>query len=155
MKFNQGKTAAVVIMAALALVLSSCSMQRRADYNNYSNNIVNTAKKYLGVSYKYGGNDPGGFDCSGFTMYVYKKNRIRIPRSTNEQFTSGKRVKIREANPGDLVFFDINGRGISHVGIYTGNYRFIHAPRTGKNVSYANLKNPYWKKRFKGIVTYQ
>jgi len=150
------KFISALLIAAAAVILSSCSMlQIISDDYNTDNSIVRTAERYLGVSYRHGGSDPDGFDCSGLTMFVYKKNRIQIPRSTNEQFRNGKRIKIREASPGDLVFFDINGKGISHVGIYTGNFRFIHAPRTGKNVSYADLKNSYWKKRFRGIVTYQ
>ncbi len=148
------KISAVLLLFSVIVILSSCTFQRRADDTGNDNSIVGTARKYLGVSYKHGGSDPGGFDCSGFTMFVYKKNRIRIPRSTNEQFVSGKKIKISEANPGDLVFFDINGKGISHVGIYTGNFKFIHSPRTGKSISYADLKNSYWKKRFRGIVTF-
>ncbi len=148
------KISAVLFLFPVIFILSSCTLQRRADDYGNDNSIVKTAKRYLGVSYRYGGSDPGGFDCSGFTMYVYKKNRIQIPRGTNDQYLSGKRIKVRDASPGDLVFFDINGKGISHVGIYTGEYRFIHSPRTGKTISYADLKNPYWKKRFRGIVTY-
>jgi cell wall-associated NlpC family hydrolase len=140
---------------ALIIGLSSCFFQIRSDDDVSGSGIVQTAEKYIGVPYRYGGSDPRGFDCSGLAMYVYKKNGIRLPRGTNDQFISGKRIKISDASPGDLIFFDITGKGISHVGIYTGNYRFIHSPRTGKTVSYGDLKNPYWKKRYRGIVTYQ
>jgi peptidoglycan endopeptidase LytE len=117
-------------------------------------NIVETAKQYLGTDYLYGGVTPKGFDCSGFVMYVYRQNRITVPRSTRDQFEAGTRVALRRARPGDLVFFQTSRKGISHVGIYLGNYRFIHAPSTGKTVSIAEIKNPYWHKRFRGAVTF-
>ncbi len=119
------------------------------------NRIVETAKRYLGVSYKHGGENPKGFDCSGFVMYVYRKNGISLPRTTMEQFHAGRKISLRNAGPGDLVFFNISGsRRLSHVGIYLGNHRFIHAPRTGKTVSYADMNLQYWKKRYVGTVTF-
>jgi len=116
--------------------------------------IVRTAKRYIGVKYKHGGTTPGGFDCSGYTKYVYKKAGLTIPRTTQKQYNQGKRVRLRDAGPGDLVFFNTSGRGISHVGVYVGNFRFLHAPRTGKKISYASLKNRYWKRKYKGAVSY-
>ncbi|GIX41787.1 MAG: hypothetical protein KatS3mg129_1520 [Leptospiraceae bacterium] len=114
--------------------------------------IVEIAKRYLGTPYKSGGQTPKGFDCSGFTMYVYKKAGYDIPRSTKFQYLKLKPVKIPKK--GDLVFFDINGRGISHVGLYIGNFKFIHAPRTGKVVEIVDIRNPYWKKRYRGARSY-
>ncbi len=117
--------------------------------------IVETAKRYLGVKYKYGGETPRGFDCSGFVMYVYRKNGITVPRTTREQYYAGKRIVLRNARPGDLVFFNTAGsKRFSHVGIYVGSNRFIHAPRTGKTVSYADMNLKYWKKRYIGTVTF-
>ena len=116
--------------------------------------IVRTAKRYIGVKYKYGGTTPSGFDCSGYVMYIYRKSGIDLPRAINKQFYSGRRVSLRRARPGDLVFFNTSGKRISHVGLYVGNNRFIHAPRTGKRVSYSNIKNSYWKKRYIGSISY-
>ncbi len=116
--------------------------------------IVRTAEKYRGIMYKEGGTTPSGFDCSGFTRFVYRENGYGLPRNVYAQYSSGRRVRLASARPGDLVFFTINGYNISHVGIYIGNFTFIHAPRTGKRVSYSSIKNPYWEKRYAGAVTY-
>ncbi len=117
--------------------------------------IVRTAQRYLGVRYQHGGATPRGFDCSGFVMYVYEKNGILLPRSVQSQFRAGHRIRIRQARPGDLVFFRTSrGRKLSHVGIYMGGRRFIHAPRSGKKVSYADMGKPYWKKRYMGTVRF-
>jgi len=117
--------------------------------------IVRTAKKYQGVPYRYGGETPRGFDCSGYVMYVYKLNGILLPRSVRAQYRAGRPIGIRQARPGDLVFFRTSRkRRLSHVGIYMGDRRFIHAPRTGKRVTVADMRNPYWKKRYIGAVTF-
>lgn len=116
--------------------------------------IVSTAKRYLGVPYRYGGTTPRGFDCSGFVSYVFRKNGIAVTRSTSGQYQNGTRVSRWRLQPGDLVFFKTGRKRISHVGIYTGSRRFIHAPRTGKKISYADLNNPYWRKCYQGAVSY-
>lgn len=113
--------------------------------------IVQLAQKYLGTPYRYGGNSPAGFDCSGFTSYVYKKAGYRLPRATTAQY--GKMNPVRAPQVGDLVFFRTSGKRISHVGIYVGNYQFIHAPSSGKTVSYADIRNSYWKPRYAGSRT--
>ncbi|MCR9140678.1 MAG: C40 family peptidase [bacterium] len=113
--------------------------------------IVQLAQKYLGTPYRYGGNSPAGFDCSGFTSYVYKKAGYRLPRATTGQY--GKMNAVRAPKIGDLVFFRTSGKRISHVGIYVGNYQFIHAPSSGKTVSYADIRNSYWKPRYAGSRT--
>jgi gamma-D-glutamyl-L-lysine dipeptidyl-peptidase len=116
--------------------------------------IVNTAKDYIGSDYKSKGSTPAGFDCSGFTMYVYKKNGLSIPRKAESQYYYGKKIALKYARPGDLVFFIINGSAVSHVGIYLGDNNFIHSPSAGKNVSYASIDMTYWKNRYSGAVTY-
>ncbi|TFH38849.1 MAG: NlpC/P60 family protein, partial [Chrysiogenales bacterium] len=111
--------------------------------------------RYIGVRYRHGGETPRGFDCSGYVMYVYRKNGILLPRSAARQYRAGRKISLRSAAPGDLLFFNTSGRRrLSHVGIYMGGSRFLHAPRTGKRISYANLKNPYWKRRYTGAVTF-
>src|SRR5207248_6415343 len=94
--------------------------------------IVRFARRFLGVPYSYGGTSPrGGFDCSGFTRFVYAHFGIGLPHYSGGQFGRGRRVSRRGLRPGDLVFFDRLG----HVGIYVGRGRFIHAPHTGTRVS--------------------
>ena len=116
--------------------------------------IVRTARRYIGVPYRHGGETPRGFDCSGYVVYVYRQNGILLPRSAARQYRAGMKISLRRAAPGDLLFFNTSGKRYSHVGIYAGNGRFLHAPRTGKRISYADLDNPYWKRRYTGAVTF-
>jgi cell wall-associated NlpC family hydrolase len=92
--------------------------------------VVQYAKRMIGVPYVYGGSTPRGFDCSGFTSYVYHHFGLAIARTSYAQFREGMRVRRQALKPGDLVFF----HGVGHVGIYIGNGRFIHAPHTGTRV---------------------
>lgn len=117
--------------------------------------IVRTAERFIGVRYRSGGVTPRGFDCSGYVMYVYRQNGVLLPRTVKSQFLAGRRIGSGRLRPGDLVFFNTSKRNrFSHVGIFVGENRFIHAPRTGKSVSYAEISKPYWKKRFIGAVTF-
>lgn len=109
--------------------------------------IVNTAKKYLGVRYVYGGSSPSGFDCSGLVQYVFRKNGISISRTSASQSRQGKTVSRSELQPGDLLFFAKNGR-VHHVGIYAGNGQMIHAPHTGDVVRYASINSAYRNREF-------
>lgn len=114
--------------------------------------ILELAQDQLGVDYKFGGNSPQeGFDCSGLTGYIYKKAGFSLPRGADAQYRALDPVKKPE--PGDLVFFKIDGKKISHVGIYAGDFQFIHAPSTGKKVSYADMRIRYWKARYAGSRT--
>ena len=102
--------------------------------------IVRFARHYLGVRYVYGGVSPAsGFDCSGFTRFVYAHFGITLPHYSGGQFSIGRRVSRGGLRPGDLVFFD----GLGHVGIYVGAGRFIHAPHTGTRVSIDPLDGWY------------
>jgi peptidoglycan DL-endopeptidase CwlO len=102
--------------------------------------VVRFARHFLGVRYVYGGTSPRyGFDCSGFTRYVYAHFGISLPHYSGAQFDMGRRVSRRGLRPGDLVFFD----GIGHVGLYIGNGRFIHAPHTGTRVQISPLAGWY------------
>jgi cell wall-associated NlpC family hydrolase len=116
--------------------------------------IVKTAKQYIGVVYKHGGNSPEGFDCSGFVQYVYKKNGINLPRSARNQYYGGKKISLGNLRPGDLVFYHTEGKGVNHVVIFIGEDQFIHAPSTGKAVSIVNMEINYWKERYIGSTTY-
>jgi cell wall-associated NlpC family hydrolase len=106
----------------------------------------------LGVDYRFGGNSPvTGFDCSGLVAYVYREALgIRLPHSTLAQSEAGVAVSLAELQPGDLVFYDTQKRPYSHVGIYMGDGRFVHAPKTGARVRVESLESAYWSSRFNG-----
>lgn len=120
------------------------------------NNLIATAYRFEGVPYKWGGTSPAtGFDCSGYTMTVYRLNGLQMPRTAREQFARGYSVNLSQLQKGDLVFFDTMNKGYaSHVGIYIGNGRFIHAPRTGKSIEEASMNSDYFKKCYLGARAY-
>jgi len=114
--------------------------------------IVSIAESMLGSPYKYGGASPRGFDCSGLVYYTHQQLDITVPRTTRQKAAHKQGKQLNSAQPGDILFFKIYGNKISHAGIYTGNNQFIHAPKSGKYVSYANLDEPYWKSRLVKVV---
>ncbi len=118
--------------------------------------IVQTAQKFLGVPYEWGGTKAEyGFDCSGLTMAVYRLNGLSLPRTARQQYSQGVPVSRNKLNKGDLVFFDPPPKGrISHVGLYAGNGRFIHAPGTGKTVRFSLLSSRYYTNAYAGGRTY-
>ncbi|MDP4133654.1 MAG: SH3 domain-containing C40 family peptidase [Bacillota bacterium] len=97
--------------------------------------VVEAAKKYIGTPYIYGGSTPNGFDCSGFTQYVFRQMGAKIYRVAADQANNGTYVAKEDLKPGDLVFFAKPGCAIHHVGIYVGNGQYIHSPQTGRSVS--------------------
>lgn len=113
--------------------------------------VVNTANKYKGVPYKFGGTTPSGFDCSGFLRHVYKQVGVSLPRTAAEQYNEvGKKVSRDDLQPGDLVFFSNTYKpGISHAGIYVGNNSFISAT-SSDGVAVVSLNNSYWKPKYTG-----
>ena len=111
--------------------------------------VVDCAKKYLGVRYVYGGTSPAGFDCSGLVQYVCKSLGISVSRTAASQFSCGVAVNKDELIPGDLLFFAKNGR-IHHVGIYAGDGMMIHAPQTGDVVKLSDFNTPYRQREFVG-----
>jgi cell wall-associated NlpC family hydrolase len=106
----------------------------------------------LGVDYRSGGRSSAtGFDCSGLVAHVYEEAYgIRLPRTVIAQSETGFAVGTQDLEPGDLVFYDTLGRAYSHVGIYLGDGKFVHAPKTGSTVRVENLRSTYWTKRFNG-----
>lgn len=110
------------------------------------------AMSLLGVAYRFGGNSPvSGLDCSGFVRYVFQKSlKVNLPRTSAEMAHVGKAVDKSELVAGDLVFFNTRGFAYSHVGMYMGNGKFIHAPRTGRNIEVVNINQSYWQSRWNG-----
>ena len=140
-----------LIALLLPLILVACASAPRQEFaqpkkQDPSDRAALTAAKMVGKPYRYGGTTPSGFDCSGLIHFSYGQAGVSLPRSTAEQRLATQRVKLAELKPGDLLFFDERGRKNSHVGIYLGERRFVHAPSSGKSVRNDSLDNPYWKK---------
>jgi cell wall-associated NlpC family hydrolase len=107
-----------------------------------------TATQMIGVPYRYGGSSPkAGFDCSGLVQYSYSQAGMRVPRTSRAQFKAAQPISLAEAQPGDLLFFRYK-RKVSHVAIYLGDDRFVHAPSRGKQVSVASLRDPHYQQHF-------
>ena len=115
-------------------------------------NLVLNAMGFMGIPYRFGGATPeAGFDCSGFVQYVFRQAAgLVLPRSSFEQIRQGVVVARDELQVGDLVFFNTMRATASHVGIYIGENRFIHAPSRGKTVEIVDLTNSYWQARYDG-----
>jgi cell wall-associated NlpC family hydrolase len=100
----------------------------------------------VGKPYRYGGSSPAGFDCSGLVQFSYRHAGIALPRSTDQQRSISRAVKLADLRRGDLLFFNQEGKKYGHLGIYLGEGKFIHAPSSGKAVRSDRLDSPYWKK---------
>ena len=118
--------------------------------------LIKTAQNFIAVPYLWGGSSSdAGFDCSGLAMTVYQLNGLDLPRSSKEQYEAGTPVERGSLLKGDLVFFATSGRDkVTHVGIYVGEGRFIHAPGQGKNIRVDSLSRSYYKKRYLGGRAY-
>ena len=112
--------------------------------------VVSLAQQQLGRPYRYGGVNPNGFDCSGLVFYVHRQLGLEVPRSSRHQFRAAQKVAVDDLLPGDLLFFNISGNTVSHVGIYVAGDLFIHSPSSGKGVSYASLAEEYWQETLAG-----
>ena len=121
-------------------------------YFDRAGDLVVHALGLIGVKYKWGGNDPeAGLDCSGLVSHVFHEvTGMVLPRNSRAMSKEGSAVEKNELKPGDLVFFNTLRRPFSHVGIYIGEDRFVHAPRRGREVEVSELRDSYWKKRFNG-----
>ena len=119
-------------------------------------NIVRTARRFIGTPYRWGGESAHrGFDCSGLTMTVYRLNGLELPRNSRAQFRAGQPIQRDALQSGDLVFFATNGKGrVSHVGVYSGDDRFIHAPGQGKRIRVSSLTSRYFAHRYLGARRY-
>ena len=114
--------------------------------------LVLNAMAFLGIDYKYGGASPEtGFDCSGLVSYVFSQAAgLVLPREAREISRVGEKITRDELQPGDLVFFNTLRRPFSHVGIYLGEHRFIHAPSRGGQVEIVDMSGHYWQRRYDG-----
>jgi cell wall-associated NlpC family hydrolase len=112
--------------------------------------ISGTALSLRGSPYRNGGNDPRGFDCSGFIWYVFAQHGIRVPRTVSEQARAGSPVSPGAETAGDLVLFNIDSQGTSHVGLAIGGDEFVHAPSARGEVRVERLSSQYWASRYAG-----
>ena len=124
----------------------------RNAFGGKASELVMQAMGLLGVPYRSGGtSEEKGFDCSGFVRYMYEKSvGLVLPRRAEEQAKVTEEISRSELKPGDLVFFNTLKRTFSHVGIYVGDGKFIHAPRPGKAVRVDDMREAYWQQRFNG-----
>ena len=124
----------------------------RSTFGGKASELVIQAMGLLGVPYKRGGmSEEKGFDCSGFVRHMFEKSvGLVLPRRAEEQAKVTEEITRSELKPGDLVFFNTMKRTFSHVGIYVGDGKFIHAPRPGKAVRVDDMREAYWHKRFNG-----
>jgi cell wall-associated NlpC family hydrolase len=146
------------LLALVLLLLSACagnSTHRQTDLSDVqqktANDVLFQAIGLVGTPYKYGGNTPqSGFDCSGLINYVFLNSAgLKLPRTTRELIEiNAPEVDQDRLLPGDLVYFDSNGGKVSHIGIYVGENRFVHAPSSGGTVRMDNLKSAYWQKHY-------
>lgn len=139
------------------LIFGACSSTkhdaRTTDNDAAAKNLVSYARSLVGIRYKYGGTSPDtGFDCSGFVGHVFRHTLgINLPRSSEEISRRGQAISIDNMRVGDLVFFNTLHRKFSHVGIYLGGNRFIHAPSSSTgSVRTDNMRDDYWKKHYDG-----
>lgn len=158
MQFGMTANCRLAPLILLILLLAGCATRpvvipERAEPGGRKT-VVDTAQRMLGTPYRPGGASPRGFDCSGLVRYSFGHAGIEVPRTAAEQFARARPVGQRALQPGDLVFFKTRGRKISHVGIYVGQRRFVHAPSGGKQVSVDSLDDPYWRRRMVGAGHY-
>jgi cell wall-associated NlpC family hydrolase len=115
----------------------------------FADRVTALAESKIGQPYLFGGNGPGGFDCSGFVQWVFGKNGVSLPRTVSEQVAVGKKVSNKDIKPGDLLFFtNTYTSGLSHIGIYLGANQFVHAADEARGVTISDLKDEYWEPRF-------
>jgi cell wall-associated NlpC family hydrolase len=138
------------------LLLAACSSAPEKLYDpvpeaNFATSVgrsaAQIAMQQVGVPYRYGGQTPSGFDCSGLVHYSYGRAGKSIPRTTSRLWSGTQAVQHGEIQVGDLLFFSIEGK-MSHVGLYLGDGQFVHAPSTGRTVSVESLSSPFYRDAF-------
>ena len=123
----------------------------RQSVTERASDLVVNAMGFIGVPYRRGGNSENGVDCSGFVRTIYEQTvGLMLPRRANEQAAATQKIDRSELKPGDLVFFNTMRRAFSHVGIYVGDNKFIHAPKPGAKVRVEDMGISYWNNRFDG-----
>jgi cell wall-associated NlpC family hydrolase len=144
-----------LLPALLLLLCAACASTQPPESPSRiaaMNDLAIFAMSLADTQYQYGGNSPeNGFDCSGFVRYVFQKSLgWPLPRTSEEMSHMGVALSANQLRPGDLVFFNTQQQPFSHVGIYVGEDRFVHAPKTGKAIALVNMRENYWQSRYDG-----
>ena len=149
----------LALVALVGMLLAACApFQRGAPGEGASGDAaagpgptaLRIAETRIGSPYRYGGSGPDTFDCSGLVSYAYSSVGIRLPRTAAQQYAAVRPVPRQDLEPGDLVFFRVDGKNVGHVGIYAGDGRFVDAPQTGGRVRVASLDDPWYRERYVG-----
>lgn len=152
-------SAALIAVSCIGLAQATEQQPKLSDepslferYTSNAKDLVLKGLELVGINYRRGGTNPdSGLDCSGFVQVVFKDAvGLLLPRTAKEQSEVGNEVDKNELKPGDLVFFNTMRRAFSHVGIYLGDNRFMHSPRTGAEVRVEDMSQSYWVKRYNG-----
>jgi cell wall-associated NlpC family hydrolase len=145
-------TALMALIFSLAAAPVWSADTASESYLHRAREVTVQALSFLGVNYKWGSDNPErGFDCSGLVSHVFEQVAgIVLPRNSQSMSKVGEKIDKSELQPGDLVFFNTRRLPNSHVGIYIGEERFVHAPSRGGEVQIAGMQESYWKKRFNG-----
>jgi cell wall-associated NlpC family hydrolase len=135
------------LLLLLILLASGCASKPVSDAPSSARHqhASEVAASMVGKPYRYGGNTPQGFDCSGLVQYSFMRAGMKVPRSTKTQRSRSRKVSVSNLTRGDLLFFNPEGKYSSHVGIYLGGDRFVHAPSSGKQVRMDTLNDAYWR----------
>ncbi len=147
----------VLYLAALLAGCGSAPPQHMPSQNREpASEVVMYALGLMGVDYRFGGKNPeSGLDCSGMVSYIYREALgVELPPNAARLAQIGREIEATRLAPGDLVFFNTTGKSFSHVGIYLGDDRFIHAPSSNGKIKISNLKSGYYAKRFEAARTF-
>ncbi len=134
-------------LLSLLVLAGGCASQPDVPPGSLGEDAVRIALGQVGTPYRYGGASPNGFDCSGLVHYSYLKAGKSVPRTTSQLWGATATVDRRNMRAGDLLFFNIDGK-MSHVGLYIGGSRFVHAPSSGKTVSVESLDSEFYRRAF-------
>jgi cell wall-associated NlpC family hydrolase len=147
-RMHQSGSILLLALFAAMLLATGCASTPVADTPGGARHqeASEVAASMIGKPYRYGGNTPQGFDCSGLVYFSFKRAGMDVPRSTETQRDRSRKVPATRLARGDLLFFNQEGKYSSHVGIYLGGNRFVHAPSSGKHVRVDNLNDTYWQK---------
>jgi cell wall-associated NlpC family hydrolase len=142
-------------LVTVAVIIGSCALSKPYQDSGPPSRdaaaLLQTARSQLGTPYVAGAVAPGkGFDCSGFTQWVFRQHGVALPRQSYDQYQIGEQVKSGNWQAGDLVFFDVEKKGASHVGIYVSRGWFVHCSSTGGRVREDFLGEKYWQKHYLG-----
>jgi cell wall-associated NlpC family hydrolase len=148
-----------VAVSVLLFLLSGCAsalpehvaVATESAANSFGDEVAVRAIAQVGKPYRYGGADLDGFDCSGLVYFIHRELGVTVPRTAAEQYAAAQPVNVQHLEPGDLLFFrTTKGKRVSHVGIYAGSGRFIHAPQTGRDIELRDLSDEYYGPRLVG-----